>query len=148
MNVNITPNMQPFLNQPGCKNIINNKTCFKSMEGSCIDLILTSWPNLHQYTQVIEPGMSDYHVIVYTLFKSTYTKLEPKVLHKQEYKNFSRESFLIYLKFGLSNNDMVSIMSSNKYEIIMHLWNRKNFVGTQNHMSVKFWERNKWKDID
>ena len=29
--------LQSFLSQQGCKNIIKNKTCFKSSEGSCID---------------------------------------------------------------------------------------------------------------
>ena len=40
------PKMQSPLSQKSCKNTIKNKnkTCFKSMEGSCIDLILTSRP--------------------------------------------------------------------------------------------------------
>ena len=40
------PKMQSPLRQKSCKNTIKNKnkTCFKSMEGSCIDLILTSRP--------------------------------------------------------------------------------------------------------
>ena len=29
------PKMQSFLSQQGCKNIMKNKTCLKSMEGSC-----------------------------------------------------------------------------------------------------------------
>ena len=63
--------MQSFLSKQGCKNIIKNKTCFKSIEGSCIDLILTSRPNLHQHAQVFESGMSDHHLIICTLIKST-----------------------------------------------------------------------------
>ena len=35
------PKMQSFLSQPGCKNTIKNKTCFKSLEGSCIVLTLS-----------------------------------------------------------------------------------------------------------
>ena len=40
--------------EQGFKNTIKNKTCFKSSEGSYIDLILTSRPNLYQHTEVFE----------------------------------------------------------------------------------------------
>ena len=32
--------------------------------------------------------------MVYTMLKSTYTKLEPKILRKRSYKDFNKESFL------------------------------------------------------
>ena len=86
--------MQSFLSSQGCKNILKNKTCFKSLEGSCNDFILTSMLNLHQQTQVFESRMSNQHMMIYTMLKSTYTKLEPTVLSKQQYKNFSKKSFL------------------------------------------------------
>ena len=69
--------MKCFLNHQLCNNIIKEKTCFKSMKGSCIDLILTSRPNMHQLTQVFETGLSDHHLMIYTILKSTYTKIEP-----------------------------------------------------------------------
>ena len=37
--------MQSFLNQQGFKNTIKNKACFKSLDESYIDEILTSRPN-------------------------------------------------------------------------------------------------------
>ena len=83
------PKMHSFLSQQGCKNIIKNKTCFKSMEESCINLILTSRTNLHQVFQL---GMSDYHLMIYAMLKSTCPKLEPTVLRKRQYKHFSKES--------------------------------------------------------
>ena len=49
-----SPALDPFLDEQKCKNIIKNKTCFKSMKGLCIDLVLTSRPNLHQFTNVLE----------------------------------------------------------------------------------------------
>lgn len=63
------------------------------MAGSCIDLVLTSRRCLHQQTQVLEAEMNDNHLMIYTMFKSTYTKLQPKFLHKRQYKNFSKEFF-------------------------------------------------------
>ena len=38
--------METFLNQRKCKNIIKSKTCYKSQEGSCIDLIIINRQNL------------------------------------------------------------------------------------------------------
>ena len=43
--------------------------------------------------------------MVYTMLKSTYTKLEPKILRKGFYKDFNKESFLRDLQHGLDNND-------------------------------------------
>ena len=68
------------------------------MKGSYIDSILTSRPRLHQFTNLIETG-----IFIYTLLKPTYTKMEPKVLSKRCFKNFSEQSFLQDLKQGLSN---------------------------------------------
>ena len=75
----------------------------KSQEGSCIDLIITSRHSLHQFSHVFETGISDHHLMVYTMLKSTYTKLEPKILRKRSYKDFNKESFLRDLQHGLNN---------------------------------------------
>ena len=99
------PAMETFLNQHKCKNIIKSKTCYKSQEGSCIDLIITSRHSLHQFSHAFETGISDYHLMVYTMLKSTYTKLEPKILRKRSYKDFNKESFLRDLQHGLNNID-------------------------------------------
>ena len=96
-----SPALDLFLDEQMCKNIIKNKTCFKSMKRSCIDLILTSRASLHQFTNVFETGISDQHLLIYTMLKSTYTKMEPKVLSKRCFKNFSEQSFL--QEEGLSN---------------------------------------------
>ena len=37
--------MDLFLDEQKCKNIIKNKTCFKLLKGSYIDLISTSRPS-------------------------------------------------------------------------------------------------------
>ena len=88
------PAMETFLNQHKCKNIIKSKTCYKSQEGSCIDLISTSRHNLHQFSHVFETRITDHHLMVYTMLKSTYAKLEAKILRNRSYKDFNKESFL------------------------------------------------------
>ena len=66
--------------------IIKSKTCGKSQEGSCIDLIITSRHSLRQFSHAIETGIS-----------------EPKILKNCSYKNFNKESFLQDLQHGLNN---------------------------------------------
>ena len=55
--------LDSFLDERKCKNIIKDKTCFKSVKESCIDLILTSRPSLHQFANVFEkrPSPFDLH---------------------------------------------------------------------------------------
>ena len=94
------PAMEPFLNQRKCKNIIKSETCYKSHKGSYIDLIITSRHSLHQFSHVFETGVSDHHLMVYTMLRSTYTKLEPNILRNHSCKDFNKESFLQDLQHG------------------------------------------------
>ena len=103
----VSPAMDSFLDEQKCKNF-KNKTCFKSVKGSCIDLILTSRPSLHQFTNVFKTRISNHHLLIYTMLKSTYTKMEPKVLAKSCFMNFSEQSFQQDLKQGLGNTGNVS----------------------------------------
>ena len=82
------------------------------MKGSYIDLILTSRPSLHQLTNVLETRISDHHLLIYTMLKSTYTKMEQKVLSRNFFKNFSEKSFLQDLKQGLSNTGSFSVFNN------------------------------------
>ena len=98
-----SPVLDSFLDKQKYKSIIKNKTGFKSVKGSCIDLIPTRRPNLHQFTDIFETGVSDHHLLIYTMLKSTYTKMKPKVLSKRCFKKFSEQSFLQDLKQALSD---------------------------------------------
>ena len=100
--------MEPFLDKQKCKKIIANKTCFKSVKGSCIDLFLTSKSSLYQFENVFETGIRDYYLLIYTMVQSTYTKRKSNVLTKRCFKNLSEQSSLQDLKQGLSNNDNFS----------------------------------------
>ena len=55
--------------------------------------------------------------MIYTMLKSTYTRLEPKILRNRSYKDFYEECFLQDLQHGLSNNGNYSdsIMNLKKY---------------------------------
>ena len=75
--------------------------------------------------------MSYHYMMIYTTFKSTYTKLEPTVLRQQQYKSFSKESFLKDVKFGLSNDGIFShfnIKPICTYKTHKTSWKHKTFV--------------------
>ena len=87
-----------------CSNLVKSPTCFKSTENpSCIDLILTNRKMCFQHTKTICTGISDHHRLVYTMFKSTFSKLQPKKLQYRSFKRFSSDEFSTCLSNELRN---------------------------------------------
>ena len=79
--INMRPtdsNFQAFCENHDLNNLIKEKTCFKSIEGTCIDLILTNQKYSFKNTCTIDTGVSDFHRMVLTQFKITFQKLPPK----------------------------------------------------------------------
>lgn len=74
-------------------NLVRQKTCFKSPQGSCIDLMLTNCKNCFQFSTVIETGLSDYHLMPISMFKSGYHRLPPKIIEHRDFKHFQGQSF-------------------------------------------------------
>ena len=64
--------------------MIIKSVCYNNPEKlSCIDLILTNCPRSFQNSCVIETGLSDFHKIVTTVMKTTFRKMEAKVIFLQ-----------------------------------------------------------------
>ena len=87
---NMTENdsdMSPLINGHKLFTMIKEPTCFKSVKGRCIDLFLTNKKHCFQHTQTFETGMSDHHVMIYTMFKTTFIKIPPKISIYRCYKN-------------------------------------------------------------
>ena len=95
------PVMTAFLSEHHLFNHMKNKTCFKSEKGSCIDLILSNKKHSLQHTGTVDTGISDHHHLIYTMLKTTYTKLPPKKITYRVYKDFDRENFLYDLESNL-----------------------------------------------
>ena len=49
-----------------------------------------------------ETGLSDFHKLVSTFFKSHYSRLKPKIVYYRNYKNFNNSNFMK----DLSNNTL------------------------------------------
>ena len=99
------PKLEYFMNEHNCYSLIREPTCFKSITNpSCIDLFLTNKKHSFQCSKTIVTGLSDYHRLILTIFKTTFRKLSPKKVTYRSYKNFCGDSFLYELKSHLSAN--------------------------------------------
>ena len=97
------------------KNIIKGKTCFKTLEGTSIDVLLTNRPRSFQKTSVLETGLSDYHEMILSVFCSYFAKIPPKLIEYRNYKKFYLENFLYDLDQELLKREMYK--SSNSIEM-------------------------------
>ena len=89
-------------------NIVKGPTCFRSSKGRCIDLILTNKRHSLMKAQSFETGFSDHHHLIYTILKTTYSKVPPKKLVYRNYKKWSEERFVLDLMRNLQSMPTVS----------------------------------------
>ena len=83
-----------FISDNDFINIIKSNTCFKTSTGTYIDLILTNKPKRFQNRGVIEIGVSDHHLLIFSFFKTSFTKMSPNKLRYRKYKSFDKIRFL------------------------------------------------------
>ena len=86
------------------KCLIKEPTCYKNPENpSCIDLILTNNPKCLQSSCAVETGLPDFHRMTVTVMKTTFKKLEPRIIHYSDYKNLQNDQYRDELIPKLSN---------------------------------------------
>ena len=76
-------------------NLVKISTCFKTTRGTLLDLLLTNKPNPLQKTGICETGLSDCHKMVFTIFRSTFIKLPPKLLNIETIKVLMKTFFVM-----------------------------------------------------
>ena len=113
-----------FLNKHDLINLMKNNTCFK--EGLCIDLILTNRKFSFKNSTSFEAGLSDHHHLIYSMFKTTFHKKEPKTLIYRDYKTLSQEKFSSELILKLESQE------NNDYQTF-----ETNFVDTLSNQAPK-----------
>ena len=75
-------------------NMVKDKTCFMSTEGSSIDVMLTNKPRSFYKTTTIETGLSDHHRMVLTFLRSHHSiKLKPINIVYRNTKNVNLDDF-------------------------------------------------------
>ena len=64
---------------------------------SCIDLLLTNQKYSFENTNAFETGLSDHHLLIYSMLKTSFQKNEQEGLIDRDYIYFSKDSFLTNL---------------------------------------------------
>ena len=78
----------------------------------------------------METGISDYHLLVYTMLKTTYDKLPTKVIKYRQWKHFDQDIFKLKLGSLLNRNNYTNATEYRNFE--------KSFVSTlDKHASFK-----------
>ena len=86
--------MIPFLYQRELANINKEPICYKNSENpSCIDFILSNKPKSFLKTNAVFTGLSNFHKLVLSVFKTTFLKSKPKEITYRNFQNFSEENF-------------------------------------------------------
>ena len=117
--------LDQFCNSFNLKNSIKTETCFTKSHKSLIDLFLTNKPLSFQKTHVTETGLSDYHKLISTFFKSHFTRLRPKVITYRNYKKFDENVFLndlqkLEIKLDEENSESSYSLISNKFPEVVN----------------------------
>ena len=93
------PCLEDFLYEYNSKNLVKDKTCFKSAQNpSCIDLFITNSYQSFLDTTTVATGLSDFHNMVVTVMKTTFPKSKPKVIQYRDYKGFVLSDFRTELR--------------------------------------------------
>ena len=104
--------LKKFLQLYDLKNLIKDKTCFKSLHRpTCIDLFLTNCDKSFMHTKTISTGLSDCHKMILTVLKTTFKKDKPKEITYHCFKNFVENKFRSDLKKKFLT-EIVKIMES------------------------------------
>ena len=85
--------MREFVELHNLINLIKKITFFKGTE-SCIDLLLTNQKYLFENSNAFETGLSDHHLLIYSMLKFSFQKNEQKIQIDRDYISFSEDSFL------------------------------------------------------
>ena len=113
---NATPcdtTVSSFMSEHGLYSLINEPTCFKSVGGRCIDLILTNKKHSFQKSHSFETGVSDHHHMIYTMLKVQFVHLPPRIQSYRSYRKFKSDAFLDDLKLNISVSDIGDFSSLN-----------------------------------
>ena len=93
----------------------NPGTCYKNPgKPSCMDLYLTNSSLSFQNSSSVFTGLSDFHKLVLTAFKTIFVKSKPKELSYRDYKDFNHGCFEKDLKCALSTSEKINYQEFDK----------------------------------
>ena len=103
------PSLDEFCQTYNLVSVVNKPTCSKNPKNpSCIDLMLTNKQERFLKANTIETGLSDFHKMVVSVFKTSFKKQKPKIVTYRDYKRFANEKFREILITYLSTGKNIS----------------------------------------
>ena len=86
--------MESFCDNYSLKSLIRQPACYKDFEKSTyIYLILTDMPRNFQSTDVIETGLSDFHLMTLSVMRKKFKKIKPRIINYMPYNKLSNEYY-------------------------------------------------------
>ena len=122
MTWNLEPEKKPmkqFIEDYNLFNLIKKPTCFKSLKGTCIDLILTNKKFSFKFSDTYETGLSDCHTLVHTMFKSSFYKLQPQKIFYRNYKMFNNQAYLTEVSNTLFKSKQENVLNYESLELCL-----------------------------
>ena len=94
--------LSEFLNSHDAKNMVKEKTCFKSMNNpTCVDLLISNKEKCFKSAATIDTGLSDFHKMIPVVSKKKIEREKPKVISYRDYRHFDSNFFRCALRFEL-----------------------------------------------
>ena len=108
--------LNEFCQNLNLRALIDLPTCFKNIENpTCIDHMLTNFPECFLEASTVETSISDFHKTTFAIFKNnSFIKLPPKKITYRCYKKFNKDNFNLTLTRILSE----TLSFSKKLELI------------------------------
>ena len=88
------PSLNDICQTNNLESIVNKPTCLKNPKNpSCIDLVLTNKQESFLKAKTVETGLSDFHEMVVSVFKTSFQKKKPNIVTYLDYRHFDNEKF-------------------------------------------------------
>ena len=97
------PNLKNFMCSFDLERLMDSPTCYKSVNPTCIDLVLTSKKKNFMKSATFETGFSDHHKLATTILRNTLSKGNSKKMFYRDCKRFDQKKFETELKLTLNS---------------------------------------------
>ena len=102
-------NTENFMENYDLYNLMKEPTCYKSNPPKCYDLILTNKKYSYKNTGTYETGLSDHHILTYSVLKTEFLKSEPTSISYRCYTTFSTDQFNEDLQFNFAKIPKINV---------------------------------------
>ena len=115
-------NLKNFMCSFDLDSFINSPTCYKSINPTCIGLILTNKKSHFMKSGTFETGLSDLEKLTTTILRKTISKGNSKKKFDKDYKRFDQKKFETQLKLQL--NSRINLNYSTFQEVFLEILNK------------------------